>query len=127
MIREVDHTRSIPTWALKVQVVRTFEMPHQCRGRERMETIFHDEEGDKIHAVIKRSFMHLYKSRLVENKCFRIKNFLVLDNYYTYKTTLHPYILEFIKKTTVFDHRSENFPNFVNNFHRHAAEPKGDK
>ncbi|CAH9070003.1 unnamed protein product [Cuscuta europaea] len=88
VLKEVGHTKS--TRALKVRVVRVFEMPPQSKGDQRMTVVFHDEEGDKIHAVIKRPFMPLYKSRLVENICYRIKNFLVLDNYYTYKTGHSP-------------------------------------
>ncbi|CAH9105006.1 unnamed protein product [Cuscuta europaea] len=45
-------------------------------------------QGDRIHAVIKRPFTHLYRTKLVENQCFRVKNFLVLDNYYNYKMRL---------------------------------------
>ncbi|CAH9050752.1 unnamed protein product [Cuscuta europaea] len=65
--------------------------------------------------------MHLYKNKLHANKCFRIKNFLVFDNYFNYKTTEHPYVLEFFKKTTVYDLHSATFPNLVFNFHQFDA------
>ncbi|CAH9082328.1 unnamed protein product [Cuscuta europaea] len=119
MIKEVNHARC--TWALRVRVVRAYEVSPQSKGVARMEVVFHDEDGDRIHAVVKRPFMHLYRKKLLENKCFRIKNFLVLDNYYNYKTTKHPHVLEFFKKTTMYDLHEETFPDFVFNFHQFDA------
>ncbi|CAH9079888.1 unnamed protein product [Cuscuta europaea] len=86
MIKEVELTRS--TWALRVRMVGAYEVPSHSKGGARLEVVFHDVEGGRIHAVIKRPFTHLYRTKLVENQCFRVKNFLVLDNNYNYKMRL---------------------------------------
>ncbi|CAH9062761.1 unnamed protein product [Cuscuta europaea] len=61
--------------------------------------VLHDVEGDRIHAIIKRPQLAMYKLMIAEHKIYALRNFLALDNYQTVKTTDHPYLIRFISKT----------------------------
>ncbi|CAH9147224.1 unnamed protein product [Cuscuta epithymum] len=110
LISETDHTKT--TWALQVRVVRIYEVAAHARGRNTLEMVLHDEEGTRIHAVVKRPQVALFRPQVMEDNVYAVKNFMVLDNYQLYKTTSHPYILEFVSRTRVV-HLDKEFPNFM--------------
>ncbi|CAH9066780.1 unnamed protein product [Cuscuta epithymum] len=113
-LRDVDHTKT--TWAVRVKVVRAYEMPPQSRGGQRMELVFIDSQGDKIHGLIKRPQLRMFRSKIVENGVYAIRDFLVMDNYYTYKATNHAYLIEFYGKTIIKDINPDIVPNTVFDF-----------
>ncbi|CAH9085993.1 unnamed protein product, partial [Cuscuta epithymum] len=91
-------------------------MPPQSRGGQRMELVFIDSQGDKIHGLIKRPLLRMFRSKIVENEVYAIRGFLVMDNYYTYKATNHAYLIEFYSKTIIKDINPEIVPNSVFDF-----------
>ncbi|CAH9069080.1 unnamed protein product [Cuscuta europaea] len=129
MIKDIDHTKS--TWALKVRVVRAYEVPPHSKGGETLEMVLHDAEGDRIHAIIKRPQIAMYKTIITEHKIYAIRNFLVLDNYQTVKTTNHPYLIQFISKTQFREDTKTELPMMVYDFHPfdmlHAQRVINDK
>ncbi|CAH9115111.1 unnamed protein product, partial [Cuscuta europaea] len=129
MIKDIDHTNS--TWALKVRVVRAYEVPLHSKGGETLEMVLHDAEGDRIHAIIKRPQIAMYKTIITEHKIYAIRNFLVLDNYQTVKTTNHPYLIQFISKTQFREDTKTELPMMVYDFHPfdmlHAQRVINDK
>ncbi|CAH9115482.1 unnamed protein product [Cuscuta epithymum] len=114
LISEIDHTKT--TWALQVRVVRIYEVAAHARGGNTLEMVLHDEEGTRIHAVVKRPQVALFRPQVMEDNVYAMKNFMVLDNYQLYKTTSHLYILEFVSRTRVV-HLDKEFPNFMYDLH----------
>nr|GMC60935.1 replication factor A protein 1-like [Ipomoea batatas] len=104
------HTRR----AIRVRLVRSYEVP-ELRGRaisKSKECLFHDEEVSLIHMFYDCSFLCLLLV-FVEGKVYSIKNFLVVTNYYTYKTSPHKYLIKFNYSTTIKESKSSKFPNFM--------------
>ncbi|CAH9092892.1 unnamed protein product [Cuscuta epithymum] len=62
LIKDVDHTKT--TWALRVRVVRAYEVPPHSKGGVTLELVLHDEQGDRIHAIIKRPQLEAYKTMI---------------------------------------------------------------
>ncbi|CAH9082091.1 unnamed protein product [Cuscuta epithymum] len=114
MIKDIDHTKT--TWALKVRIVRAYEVPPHSKGGETLEMVLHDAEGDRIHAIIKRPQIALYKPIITEHNIYAIRNFLVLDNYQTVKTTNHPYLIQFISKTQFREENRTELPMMIYDF-----------
>ncbi|CAH9081304.1 unnamed protein product [Cuscuta europaea] len=77
--------------------------------------VFHDEMGNRIHAVVKRPQLAMFVSKTKEGHVYAIKNFIVRDNYQLYKTTSHLYLLEFVTKMKVFQ-QTHDFPSFLYDF-----------
>ncbi|XP_019195687.1 PREDICTED: replication factor A protein 1-like [Ipomoea nil] len=75
-----------------------------------MEVLFHDEEGDYIHATILKKDIVKYREILQEGKLFEIKNFMAATNYYVYKITQHEFMIKFNYKTQVKEIHSIGFP-----------------
>ncbi|XP_019173916.1 PREDICTED: uncharacterized protein LOC109169488 [Ipomoea nil] len=99
--------------AIQVRVVRVYEVPEK-RGEgqtsKSMEVLFHDEEGDYIHATIQKKDVVKYREILKEGKLFEIKNFMAATNDYVYKITQHEYMIKFNYKTQVKEISSIGFP-----------------
>ncbi|CAH9115488.1 unnamed protein product [Cuscuta epithymum] len=114
LVKDIDHTKY--TWAIQVRVVRAYEVPPHSKGGETLEMILHDGEGDRIHAIIKRPQIAMYRPMITENKIYAIRNFLVLDNYQTVKTTSHPYLIQFISKTQFREDTRTELPMMVYDF-----------
>ncbi|CAH9136110.1 unnamed protein product, partial [Cuscuta epithymum] len=129
LIKDIDHTKT--TWALKVRVVRAYEVPPHSKGGETLEMVLHDAEGDRIHAIIKRPQIAMYRPVITENNIYAIRNFLVLDNYQTVKTTDHPYLIQFISKTQFIRDTKTVLPMMVYDFQPfdmlHAQRVVNDK
>ncbi|CAH9074558.1 unnamed protein product, partial [Cuscuta europaea] len=81
-----------------------------------MELVLMDSQGEKIHGLIKRPQLGLFRSKIKENGVYAIREFLVMDNYYTYKATTHAYLIEFYGKTVVKDINPDVVPNSVFDF-----------
>ncbi|CAH9109022.1 unnamed protein product, partial [Cuscuta europaea] len=93
--------------------------------------VLHDAEGDRIHAIIKRPQLAMYKPMIAEHKTYALRKFLVLDNYQTVKTTDHPYLIQFISKTQLREDAKTELPMRVYDFQPfdmlHAQRVVNDK
>ncbi|CAH9138651.1 unnamed protein product [Cuscuta epithymum] len=78
--------------------------------------VLHDEQGDRIHAIIKRPQVEVYKTMIKEHKICALRTFLVLDNYQTVKTRDHPYLIQFISKTQFIEDTRTVLPMMVYDF-----------
>ncbi|CAH9103543.1 unnamed protein product [Cuscuta europaea] len=113
LIKDIDQTKT--TWALRVRVVRFYEVPPHSRGGETLEMVLHDAKGDRIHATVKRLQLAMYRPLIKEHHVYTLRNFLVMDNYQTVKTTSHPYLIQFISKTAFREDKTE-LPMFLYDF-----------
>ncbi|KAH6762437.1 hypothetical protein C2S52_019870 [Perilla frutescens var. hirtella] len=106
------------SWACNLRVIRTYQVPEfgSPNQPKSLEVIFHDSDGDRIHATIRRELMGDYVTFLREGHLYHVENFVVADNRMKYKTTLHRKKIIFIKKTIVNVHSDKTFPYFMYNF-----------
>ncbi|XP_019181204.1 PREDICTED: replication factor A protein 1-like isoform X2 [Ipomoea nil] len=101
--------------AIKLRLVRTYEV-HANRGNNSIkskEYIFHDEEGTYLHASIPREQVEKFQNVFKEGAMYGVKNFLVITNYFTYKTTEHRFMLKFNYSTIVKEYKPRNFPKVL--------------
>ncbi|XP_019164329.1 PREDICTED: uncharacterized protein LOC109160497 [Ipomoea nil] len=99
--------------AIRVRAVRVYEVPEkrgEGQASKSMEVLFHDEEGDYIHASIIKKDIGKYRDTIKEEKVFEIKNFMASTNYYVYKITEHGFMLKFNYRTQVKEIHSNGFP-----------------
>ena len=52
-------------------------------------------QGGRIHASIKRTLLYKFQSQIVEGKVYAFENLTVDTNNGSYKTTTHPFKLNF--------------------------------
>ncbi|XP_031096444.1 replication protein A 70 kDa DNA-binding subunit B-like [Ipomoea triloba] len=103
------------TSAIKLRLVRTYEIPER-RGATTIkckECVFHDQEGTVLHATIPRDLVHKYSTMLKVGDVYSITNFLVISNFYTYKTSPHKHMLKFYYKTVVTELNDHVFPRHM--------------
>ncbi|XP_019164285.1 PREDICTED: uncharacterized protein LOC109160443, partial [Ipomoea nil] len=99
--------------AIRVRAVRVYEVPEkrgEGQASKSMEVLFHDEEGDYIHASIRKKDIVKYREIIQEGKVFEIKNFMASTNYYVYKITEHDFLIKFNYRTQVKEIHSNGFP-----------------
>nr|BAF64710.1 putative transposase [Ipomoea tricolor] len=103
------------TSAIKVRLIRSYEVPER-RGAASIkcqECIFHDKEGTVLHVNIPKEFVEKYSAMLKIGQVYSIRNFLVISNFYTYKTSPHKYMLKFYYKTVVRELKDIVFPSHM--------------
>ncbi|XP_031092534.1 replication protein A 70 kDa DNA-binding subunit B-like [Ipomoea triloba] len=74
------------------------------------ELVLHDEEGTVIHAQIPSNIVPKFVDSFVEGNVYGVKNFYVVSNYHTYKTSMYEYMLQFNHETILKELRSDHFP-----------------
>jgi replication factor A1 len=67
-----------------------------------------DSHGDRIHATIKKTLIYKFKDQIVEGKVYALQNLGVSNNGGAYRTTRHPYKMNFqfnsfVQRLTNFD------------------------
>ncbi|XP_031116711.1 uncharacterized protein LOC116020376 [Ipomoea triloba] len=98
--------------AVKVRVVRSYTVMER-RGSSEIkskELVLHDEEATVIHACIPKDVLPKFPERFLEGSVYCFKNFYVVANWHTYKTSMHEFMLQFNHETIMKESRSENFP-----------------
>ncbi|KAM3270275.1 hypothetical protein P3S67_029632 [Capsicum chacoense] len=60
-----------------------------------------DEKEDRIHAIIGRYVMRLFKEKISELELYTTKNFVVSPNTFKFKTTKHKMRLTFTNRTII--------------------------
>ncbi|XP_031105202.1 uncharacterized protein LOC116010078 [Ipomoea triloba] len=101
--------------AIKLRVMRTYCVMER-RGSTQIksrELIFHDEEGTVMHAHIPNDILPKFLNSFVEGSVYCVKNFFVVANWHTYKTSMHEYMLQFNGETIMKEYRSANFPRHM--------------
>ncbi|XP_031120411.1 replication protein A 70 kDa DNA-binding subunit E-like [Ipomoea triloba] len=103
------------TCALKLRCIRTYEV-RERRSSEVVkcrECVFHDIEGNVLHAHIPREHVVKFQNQFVEGKVYCLKNFLVVTNFYTYKTSNNKFMVKFNYSTIVKQYKNINFPRHM--------------
>ncbi|KZV25510.1 replication protein A 70 kDa DNA-binding subunit B-like [Dorcoceras hygrometricum] len=104
-------------WALKLRLVRCYELPaYEKSGDFTLECVFHDKEGDRIHASVKKPVLDKVRHILKDGHLFAIKNIIVAENRMKYKTTTSKYKINFITKTHVCEIFDDSFPSIMFDF-----------
>ncbi|XP_031099592.1 uncharacterized protein LOC116003769 [Ipomoea triloba] len=101
--------------AIKVRVIRSY-LVREKKGSadlKSQELVLHDPEGNVIHATIPAKIVPKFSKGFVEGKVYTIKNFYVVSNWHTYKTSMNEYMMQLNHETIYKELRSENFPWFM--------------
>ncbi|XP_073121603.1 replication protein A 70 kDa DNA-binding subunit B-like [Henckelia pumila] len=106
-------------WALKVRLVRCYEFPTFGKDKDdifSMECIFHDREGSRIHATIKKQILKSVALKFKEGNLYAVKDVIVAENSMKMKTTTNKFKINFVQKTQVCEIFDETFPSFIYEF-----------
>ncbi|XP_027906001.1 replication factor A protein 1-like, partial [Vigna unguiculata] len=84
-------------WNIIVRVIRSWFVPDFTKQRcpFSMELVIQDKEGSKIHASIRRTLIYKFQTKISEGDVYAIQNFSVAPNSGIYRTTHHPYKINF--------------------------------
>ncbi|XP_019168546.1 PREDICTED: uncharacterized protein LOC109164474 [Ipomoea nil] len=98
--------------ALRLRVVRVYQIPERSDPSKirSKEIVFHDEEGSFLHAHVPKEYVDKYLSNFFEGSVYAIKNFCVITNFYSYKTSPQKYMIKFNYQTMVKDLKNAKFP-----------------
>ncbi|XP_019153467.1 PREDICTED: uncharacterized protein LOC109149929 [Ipomoea nil] len=98
--------------ALRLRVVRAYQIPERSDPSKirSKEIIFHDDEGSFLHAHVPKEYVEKYLSCFIEGSVYAIKNFCVINNFYSYKTSPQKYMINFNYQTMVKDLKNAKFP-----------------
>ncbi|CAH9096547.1 unnamed protein product, partial [Cuscuta europaea] len=115
-VLEINKSRT--NWALRLRLIRAYTTPSFSNKSitNTLECIFHDSEGDRVHATIRRERVMHFKESLKEGQLYSVRNFIVAPNDMKYKTTTLAYKILFNHKTMAVDIIDGNFPTFLFNF-----------
>jgi hypothetical protein len=98
MSRALDTIKSVndskELWKLGVRLEDIWTVTNQ--GKEHLEFIILDKQGDQIQVLLPSDVTALWKSTLVEGETYVMKNFKVHDNNFAVKYCLHPFKLQFV-------------------------------
>ncbi|MCH79892.1 replication protein A 70 kDa dna-binding subunit [Trifolium medium] len=94
-IEEINSEKA--TWSFKAKIIRLWKVSDFNRNNNpfSMEMVLMDSEGGKIHATIKKTLIYKFKDDLIEGKVYSFENLGVSINGGSYRTTHHPYKLNF--------------------------------
>ncbi|XP_019227833.1 PREDICTED: uncharacterized protein LOC109209110 [Nicotiana attenuata] len=92
--------------------VRLWEVPDRFNPDTTfsIELVLQDEKGDRIHASIGKSVLHLFKTQINELGLHLMANFIVCQNKERFNTTKHRLRLTFTQWTTVAEIIDPLFP-----------------
>ncbi|KAL3639807.1 hypothetical protein CASFOL_014775 [Castilleja foliolosa] len=127
LIKDVDRTNKPP---LKLRVVRKY-LRAGFENRENssyLEIVFHDSEGGRITAIVKKINLRLFENKFIEGRVYGIKTYYVENNNGRFKTSLAKFRIVFHAKTFVAKYPEEIvFPDFLFDFRDYATLVDIDK
>ncbi|VFQ70023.1 unnamed protein product [Cuscuta campestris] len=97
---------------MKLRAIRVYHVAAHSRGPEPLDVVFHDSQGDRIHAQIKDTAISTFKQALEKNAVYLIMRVKVLRNFQGTKPTNHPCMLQFLGKTKIQKLTENEFLNF---------------
>jgi replication factor A1 len=94
-IEEINSDRT--TWNIRAKIIRLWQVSDFNRANVpfSLEMVLMDAAGDKIHATIKKTLIYKFKNDLIEGKVYCFENMGVATNSGAYRSTRHPYKLNF--------------------------------
>ncbi|KAL3629893.1 hypothetical protein CASFOL_026205 [Castilleja foliolosa] len=105
-------------WCIKARLIRLYKQPAYLNRNEvgSMELVIHDKEGVRIHVTMKPNIYEKLTGKMEkemeEGSVYIIKNFLVIDNTTSFRTTHHNHKLKFFRNTTM-SLTDEEFPSHI--------------
>ncbi|KAL3616156.1 hypothetical protein CASFOL_040013 [Castilleja foliolosa] len=108
-------------WCIKARLIRLYKQPAYLNRNEvgSMELVIHDKEGVRIHVTMKpniyEKLTEKMEKEMQEGSVYIIKNFLVIDNTTSFRTTHHNHKLKFFGNITM-SLTDEEFPSHMYNF-----------
>ncbi|KAL3655438.1 hypothetical protein CASFOL_001224 [Castilleja foliolosa] len=105
-------------WGVRARLIRLYKQPSFTNKDElgSLEMVLHDEVGDRIHATLRAPLYERIGKDLTEGKLYIFRNFIVVDNMSTFKTTHHRHKINLFRKSVIREFQDENFPSFMYNF-----------
>jgi hypothetical protein len=84
-------------WNLKARVIRLWQVSDLNRNTLPFSTemVLMDEAGNRIHASLKKTLLYKFKNDIFEGKYYSFENMGVANNGGNYRTTRHPFKLNF--------------------------------
>ncbi|KAL6529335.1 hypothetical protein OROGR_014958 [Orobanche gracilis] len=115
LVKELKPSTTL--WVMRLRLIRRFDVPAYNNKNEvaSFEFIFQDKEGDRVHASARCHAMNFLKTKPIEGHLYTLKDFIVLENRSKFKTTAHPYKINFFRKTKIEKIFDENFPQPIYN------------
>ncbi|KAL2927156.1 Replication factor A protein 1 [Bienertia sinuspersici] len=88
------------TMTIRVRIIRLWKQPSYQNPKEdgSVEMVFMDEKNGKIHAIVKKTLIKRFLSLLTECRLIVITNFGVAQNNSNFRTTQHPYKINFFSR-----------------------------
>ncbi|KAL3615379.1 hypothetical protein CASFOL_041040 [Castilleja foliolosa] len=111
-----DLHSSSNAWAIKARVVRLYKQPSFANKNElgSVEMVIHDQEGVRIHVTMRPNIYEKFKKILFEGDVYMIKNFFVIENRNSWRTTNNVQKLAFFR-TSVMAPYDAAFPRHMYN------------
>lgn len=106
-IKDIDNTKE--TLKLAVRIIDLWCLQGRDKS-EHAEMIVIDDEGDKIHIIVRREQWKTWQLVLKQDTTYHMHNFQVVNNDGHYRLCLHPYKLIFTAATVVTEEHLPNIP-----------------
>ncbi|KAL3639898.1 hypothetical protein CASFOL_014866 [Castilleja foliolosa] len=99
-------------WAIKARVVRLYKQTSYLNRTETwsVEMVIHDQQGTRIHVTIRPDLYEKFKNVLSEGSLYMIKNFFVIENRSSYRSTNNRHKLAFFRASTITEYEDDQFP-----------------
>jgi replication factor A1 len=100
-IEEINIEKSF--WNIKAKIIRLWQVSDFNRNNVAfsVEMVLMDCDGGRIHATIKKTLLYKFKNEVLEGKTYAFEKMGVASNGGGYRTTTHPYKLNFQYSSTV--------------------------
>ncbi|GAU12842.1 hypothetical protein TSUD_73290 [Trifolium subterraneum] len=94
-ISEINSDKA--TWNFKAKIIRLWQVSDFNRNTLpfSIEMVLMNNDGGRIHATIKKTLIYKFKNDLIEGKVYCFENLGVSTNGGAYRTTHHPYKMNF--------------------------------
>nr|GMC47084.1 replication protein A 70 kDa DNA-binding subunit D-like [Ipomoea batatas] len=98
--------------ALRLCVVKVYDIPERNASTimKSKEIVFHDQQGTFLHGHIPKEHVTRFQNVFREGVVYGLKFFLVITNFYTFKTSPYRYMIKFNYQTVVKELKNPNFP-----------------
>ncbi|KAK2452113.1 hypothetical protein QL285_011107 [Trifolium repens] len=91
-VKDINDSKEL--WKLAVRVEDLWTVTH--RGKEHLEFLILDKQGDQIQVLLPSELCPLWKSKITEGATYVMKNFKTQPNDFNLKACLHPFKLVFV-------------------------------
>ena len=94
-IQEINTDKTF--WNIKAKIIRLWQVTdfNNPRVPFSVEMILMDSDGGRIHATIRKTLLYKFKNDVLEGKTYAFEKMGVTSNGGGYRTTTHPFKLNF--------------------------------